>query len=98
MGRAEVRVALNDRAERYRSCNLVTERDATGELALLLGGISVSEVPQKAHRDYRFFDKNTEIKEVIIRNAPIESIPLRGVCIKSVDRRLTVGSPSGMTR
>ena len=32
-GKAEVRVALNDRAERYRSCNLVTERDATGELA-----------------------------------------------------------------
>ena len=27
-GIAEVRVALNDRAERYRSCNLVTERDA----------------------------------------------------------------------
>ena len=33
-GEAEVRVALNDRGERYRSCNLVTERDATGELAL----------------------------------------------------------------
>ena len=36
-GEAEVRVALNDRAERYRSCNLVTERAATGELALLGG-------------------------------------------------------------
>ena len=28
-GKAEVRVALNDRAERYRSCNLVTERAVT---------------------------------------------------------------------
>ena len=32
-GKAEVRVAFNDRAERYHSRNLVTERDATGELA-----------------------------------------------------------------
>ena len=29
MGRAEVRVAFNDRAERYHSRNLVTERDVT---------------------------------------------------------------------
>ena len=29
-GEAEVRVAFNDRAERYRSCNLVTERDRGG--------------------------------------------------------------------
>ncbi len=36
-GEAEVRVAFNDRAERYHSRNLVTERDATGELALLGG-------------------------------------------------------------
>ena len=28
---------FNDRAERYHSCNLVTERDVTGELALLGG-------------------------------------------------------------
>ena len=26
-GKAEVRVAFNDRAERYHSCNLVTERE-----------------------------------------------------------------------
>ena len=31
-GEAEVRVAFNDRAERYRSCNLVTERDLGEEL------------------------------------------------------------------
>ena len=41
-GRAEVRVAFNDRAERYHSRNLVTERDATGELALLGGECGVS--------------------------------------------------------
>jgi hypothetical protein len=57
-----------------------------------------SKVPKKAHRNDRFFDKNTEIKEVMIRNTHIEPIPLLGGGLKSVDRRLTVGSPSGMTR
>ena len=36
-GRAEVRVAFNDRAERYRSCNLVTERDKPRFICLLWG-------------------------------------------------------------
>ena len=35
-GRAEVRVAFNDRAERYHSRNLVTERDVIGQCDLIV--------------------------------------------------------------
>ena len=48
-GRAEVRVAFNDRAERYHSRNLVTERDATGELALLGGECGAPKSKPRFH-------------------------------------------------
>ena len=44
-GKAEVRVAFNDRAERYHSRNLVTERDVTERASIMFSAISIHSSP-----------------------------------------------------